>query len=80
MHLFHRARAHVSEIHDFIQLGAATLTCVALLIFVAVSGREPDDPVIRMLADVGAVLALSEMAFTGYTGATGTEQNYPTPR
>ncbi len=59
------ARAHAVQIHDFIQLGAGTLACIAMLIFMAVSGRDADDPVMRTMATVGAVLAQSEMAWTG---------------
>ncbi|MBC7513669.1 MAG: hypothetical protein H7234_04450 [Herminiimonas sp.] len=65
MHRFNWARTHAAEIHDAIQFCAATLACIALLIFMAVSGRDPDDPVIRMMADVGAVLAQSELMGSG---------------
>ena len=61
MHRSSRARTQAAEIHDLVQLGAATLACIALLVFMTVSGRDADDPVMRMMADVGAVLAQSEL-------------------
>ena len=71
MRYLHWARANAVQIHDFLQMGAATLACVAMLIFMAVSGRDADDPVIRTMADVGAVLGQSEMAWTGIDYAPG---------
>lgn len=61
MHHVRRACAHAARIHDLVQLGAGMLACIALLIYMALSGRDADDPVIRMMADVGTVMAQAEL-------------------
>lgn len=76
MRHFHRARAHAAEIHDVVQLGAGMLACIALLVFMLVSGREPDDPVMRLLADFGAAMTQSELALPDPAGDVGTAPAY----
>ena len=58
---FNEARRHAAAIHDVVQLAAGATACAAVLVFVTLSGRSQDDPVVRWLAEVGATTAASEI-------------------
>ena len=58
---FTEARRHAAEIHDVVQLAAGATACAAVLVFVTLSGRSQDDPVVRWLAEIGATTAASEI-------------------
>lgn len=73
MRHFHLIRARAVAIHDVIQFGAGMLASIALLIFLALSGRDADDPVIGMLADVGAVMAQADLVAIITSSVSGTE-------
>lgn len=74
MRHFHLVRARAVAIHDVVQFGAGMLASIALLLFLALSGRDADDPVIRMLVDVGAVMAQADLVamITSSVGSTET--------
>ena len=70
------ARRHAAKIHDVVQFAAGATACAAVLVFVMLSGRSPEDPVVRWLAEVGATTAASEILVPGTfvhdTEASGT--------
>lgn len=56
-----QARQRAVEIHDVVQLAAGATALAALLIFVTLSGRSQDDPVVRWMAEVGATMIAAEI-------------------
>ena len=57
---FDQARRHAAEIHDVVQLAAGATAFAAVLVFVMLSGRSQDDPIVQWMAEVGATMAESE--------------------
>lgn len=60
-HWIIQARRRAAEIHDIAQLAAGATAFAAVLVFVILSGRSQDDPVVRWLAEVGATMITSEI-------------------
>lgn len=58
---FNEARRHAAEIHDVVQIAAGATALAAVLVFVTLSGRSQDDPVVRWMAEVGATMVASEI-------------------
>ena len=54
------ARRHAAEIHDVVQLAAGATAFAAVLVFVTLSGRSQDDPIVRWMAEVGAMMVMPD--------------------
>lgn len=65
------ARRHAAEIHDIMQLAAGATAFAAVLVFVTLSGRSQDDPVVRWMAEVGATMVAAEIVIPATADEAG---------
>lgn len=55
------ARRHAAQIHDVVQLAAGATALAAVLVFLMLSGRSQNDPIVRWMAEVGAATEASDI-------------------